>query len=131
MAEGHGVAGYFKIYLILLVLLIISILGPELEIKILTLITAFGIAVVKALMVAAYFMHLNIEKRYVWYMLYTMLLLVGVFFAGVASDIMKPTGTNWENTRALELIESHGEGAGHGGGHHGDDHGGGDHKGEH
>jgi caa(3)-type oxidase subunit IV len=105
--EHHGIGHYIKIYLILLVLLIISILGPELGIRSLTLITAFGIAVVKAGMVCAYFMHLNVEKRYIWYMLYGMLILVSVFFAGVATDIMKPTGQRWENAAALQLIEQH------------------------
>jgi hypothetical protein len=44
--------------------------------KILTLITAFGIAIVKALIVAAFFMHLNVEKKYIWYVLLTMLTAV-------------------------------------------------------
>ena len=65
----HGPSHYIKIWKILLVLLVISVLGPELEIKIVTLITAFGIAVVKAYMVAKYFMHVNIERKYVHYIL--------------------------------------------------------------
>lgn len=104
MAE-HGAKHYVKIWLILLVLLVISVLGPMLEIKILTLITAFGIAIVKALMVAAYFMHLNIEKRFVWYLLVAMLLMVGLFFIGTASDIMKPAGQNWQNSAAQDFLE--------------------------
>lgn len=104
MSAEDTITDYIKIWLLLLVLLVISILGPMLEIKILTLITAFGIAIVKALLVAAYFMHLNIEKRYVWYLLITMLLMVGLFFAGTASDIMKPDGRNWVNSSAQQLI---------------------------
>lgn len=104
---AHTASHYVKIWLVLLVLLVISILGPMLEIKILTLITAFGIAIVKALLVAAYFMHLNIEKRYVWYILVSMLLMVGLFFAGTAADIMKPHGRNWENTSAKTLHNEH------------------------
>lgn len=106
MSEHTSTLHYVKIWAVLLVLLVISILGPMLEVKILTLITAFGIAIVKALMVAAYFMHLNIEKRYVWYLLVTMLLVVGLFFAGTASDIMKPEGRNWINREAQELHTS-------------------------
>lgn len=98
---------YVKIYLVLLVLLVISILGPTLEIRVITLITAFGIAIIKALMVCAYFMHLNIEKRFIWYLLYAFLLLVGVFFTGVATDVMRPTGRNWVNQAAETLTESH------------------------
>lgn len=103
----HGPIYYIKIWALLLVLLAISILGPMLGHKILTLITAFGVAVVKALIVAAFFMHLNIEKRYVWYILFAMLAMVGMFFFGTAADIMKPVGSNWEKTSAIQLIEEH------------------------
>jgi caa(3)-type oxidase subunit IV len=97
-AEAHGThahPNYVKIYVTLLVLFVISVLGPTLGIKAVTLITAFGIAIVKATMVAAYFMHLNIEKRYIWYLMFTMLALMLVFFAGVAPDVLKQSGTNW------------------------------------
>ena len=103
----HGIGHYIKIYLILLVLLIVSIIGPELGIRSVTLITAFGIAIVKAVMVASYFMHLNVEKRYIWYMLIGMLALVAVFFYGVAPDVMKSQGSNWENKAAKALIHEH------------------------
>lgn len=102
----HGTGHYIKIYFILLGLFAISVIGPEVsDAKWVILITAFGIAVVKAAMVAAYFMHLNIEKRYIWYMLYTMLIFVFLFFAGVASDVMVPDGTNWTNAAAHHHIE--------------------------
>lgn len=114
----HSPMQYVKIYVILLVLFAISVAGPMLEIRVLTLITAFGIAIVKALMVAAYFMHLNIEKKFVWYMLFGMLLLVGVFFTGVATDIMKPYGRNWVNAGAQYQIDSHAHPTEHGGEHH-------------
>ena len=116
--SDHSAMYYIKIYFILLVLLIVSILGPELNIRSLTLITAFGIAIVKALMVAAYFMHLNIEKRYIWYMLYSMLILVGVFFAGTAADVMRIEGRNWEATATKEFekqkAKEHAQSSGHG-----------------
>ena len=76
-------ATYVKIWFLLLILLIVSIIGPEFGIRIVTLVTAFGIAIVKAVIVCAYSMHLNIEKKYVWYLLTTMLLAMGLFFAGV------------------------------------------------
>lgn len=91
----HGYNYYIKIWAILMVLLIISIVGPTLEIFIVTMITAFGVALVKALMVAAYFMHLNIEKRYIWLLLLGALLFLGGFFIGVAPDVMNMEGTNW------------------------------------
>jgi caa(3)-type oxidase subunit IV len=102
----HGPQYYVKMWGILLVLLIISVIGPELGIPLLTLITAFGIALVKAYMVAAYFMHLNTEKRYIHYMLYTMLLFMAIFFAGVCVDVMRPKGEHWENKAALSIIEA-------------------------
>jgi len=92
--ENHD-SRYVKIWLILLVLLTVSIIGPMFEIQAVTLITAFGIAAVKALMVMSYFMHLNIEKRIVWYMLIISLTLVAVFYFGVAADIMLPEGHQW------------------------------------
>jgi len=95
MSHDTSPKHYVKIWGLLLVLLIISILGPMLEIRSLTLITAFGIATVKAVIVARNFMHLNIEKRYVTLMLTTMLLFVILFFAGTAADVMVPGGTNW------------------------------------
>ena len=55
---------YGKVYMVLLVLLVISILGPMLEIQVVTLITAFGIAGVKALLVAKKFMHIDEAPKY-------------------------------------------------------------------
>ena len=95
--HDHSPGRYIKIWAILLVLLGVSILGPLVGIKWLTLITAFGIALVKAGMVCAYFMHLNIEKKVAWYILTATLLLLLVFFTGVAPDVMKPSGQNWES----------------------------------
>ncbi len=91
---GHEV-NYVKIWAILLCLLVVSILGPFLGIKIVTLLTAFGIAIVKAYLVAKNFMHLNIEPRYAVYLLTTMLVFMLLFFAGVAPDVMKHEGSNW------------------------------------
>lgn len=105
--EHHGPSYYVKIYWVLLALLVVSVIGPELGNRHLTLITAFGIAIIKALMVAAYFMHLKIEKKYIWYMLFTMLLMVFLFFLGTAADTMKPDGNNWRNEAAHRLIEQH------------------------
>ena len=65
--QEHPHVNYIKIYFILLMLFVVSVVGPEigtaLNSKIITLITAFGIAVVKAYLVCAYFMHLKFELR--------------------------------------------------------------------
>jgi caa(3)-type oxidase subunit IV len=94
-AAAHEHPNYVKIWGILLVLLMISITGPMLGIKVVTLITAFGIAIVKAYMVAKNFMHLDIERQYVVYLLVTMLVFVLLFFAGTSPDVMKWEGDNW------------------------------------
>ena len=86
---------YIKIWAILLALLVVSIAGPFLGIKVVTLITAFGIAIVKAYLVAKNFMHLNIEPRYAVYLLTTMLVFMLLLFAGAAPDVMKHEGRNW------------------------------------
>jgi caa(3)-type oxidase subunit IV len=93
--EQHPHINYVKIWAILLVLLVISVVGPFLEIQVVTLITAFGIAVVKAYLVAKNFMHLNFEKRYIIYMVTTCLVFMFLFFAGVAPDVMKEDGSGW------------------------------------
>ena len=94
--EAHGDGHYWKIYFTLLVLLTVSIIGPMAEIKVLTLITAFGIAVVKAYLVAKNFMHINLTPRFVIYAITTTLVFMLLFFAGTAPDVMKDRGTNWE-----------------------------------
>jgi caa(3)-type oxidase subunit IV len=98
--EGHHV-NYKKIYFTLLVLLVISVAGPFLEIFWVTLITAFGIALVKANLVIQNFMHLRWEKRIMKWMLSTSLVLMFLLFAGVAPDVMKHEGTRWTNDAAL------------------------------
>lgn len=133
-AHGHGdgahAAGvhepkhYIKIWAILCVLLVVSIIGPEFGIKIVTLITAFGIAFVKAYLVVKEFMHLNVQKPYVIYMLVTCLVFMVLMFAGVAPDVMKHEGANWKNVAAeqaridAEKAAASGAHGGHGGEHH-------------
>ena len=99
-ADEHGVAHYNKIILILVALAFVSFLGPMVGIKWLTLTTAFGIALVKAYLVITNFMHLNIEKRYITYLLSTAILLMLLFFAAVAPDVMRHRGRGWENVGA-------------------------------
>ncbi len=103
-ADHHEV-NYVRIWQILLGLLVVSIAGPFLEIQVVTLITAFGIAIVKAYLVAKNFMHLNIEPRYAVYLLLTMLIFVFLFFAAVAPDVMKHEGQNWVKPR-VEVVEA-------------------------
>ena len=95
-AAEHTHPNYVKIWAILVGLLVVSVAGPFIGIKIVTLITAFGIAIVKAYLVAKNFMHINIEKRFIPYIVSTVLVFMLLFFAGVAPDVMKKDGTQWE-----------------------------------
>jgi caa(3)-type oxidase subunit IV len=104
---GHGDAFYVRTWAILTVLLVVSIIGPELGIRVVTLITAFGIAIVKAYIVAKHFMHLGIEQKWVAYILLVMLAFMLVFFAGVAPDVLEHDGQNW-----IKLYEEPAVGAG-------------------
>ena len=117
--DDHGSAHYIKIWGILLVLLLISVLGPMFEVGWLTLATAFGIAVVKAYLVAKNFMHITVEKRYIMYMMATCLVFMLLFFAGVAPDVMKDEGSGWvkpNNTVNIPLEAEGHSGGGHSGG---------------
>jgi caa(3)-type oxidase subunit IV len=96
MTETHAHhPNYVKIWAILVVLLIVSVAGSMSHIREVVLIAAFGVALVKAYLVAKNFMHLNVEKRWVPYLLIMCLLFVGVLFAGVAPDVMKRSGLHW------------------------------------
>jgi caa(3)-type oxidase subunit IV len=92
----HAHPNYVKIWGILVVLLVVSVIGPMLGHPVITLVTAFGIAVVKAYLVARNFMHINVEPRYITYMMATVLVFMLLFFAGTSPDVMKAEGRGWE-----------------------------------
>jgi len=100
----HPVEHYVKVWAGLVVLFFISVAGPLVGIKILTLITAFGIAIVKASMVVKFFMHLDVEKRFVHYFLATSLVFMFLFFAAVSPDVMRHEGTHWVNVAAQDTV---------------------------
>ena len=117
---------YIKIYWILLALLVVSVLGPLLEIQIVTMITAFGVALVKAYLVIKNFMHIGLEKKWIGYLMVTVLALMAIFIGGVSPDVMKHDGHRWENISAKKVVaagatlhgkplsEAHGEEKEHG-----------------
>lgn len=113
--HGHGaedeaahIKHYTKIYVQLLVLFLISVGGPfvgdAIGSKAIVLVTAFGIALVKGYLVCAHFMHLNVEKKYIGYLLTTTVVFMLLFYAGVAPDVMEHHGRNWENVAAKEEV---------------------------
>ncbi len=95
--EAHTHPNYGKIYRWLLFLLVVSIVGPMTGYTSIILITAFGIAGVKALLVCANFMHLNVEKRFIWHLLAACIIFLLILFSFVAPDVLNNRGTNWEN----------------------------------
>lgn len=96
--QDHPV--YWKVYVTLVVLLCISVAGPHLGILWVTLITAFGVALLKANLVVQNFMHLRVERRFIKWMLTTTLVLVALFLAGTMPDIMKHQGLRWVSNAA-------------------------------
>ena len=120
MSEGNH-RNYLKIWVILLVLLVISFVGPFLGIRVVTLVTAFGIALVKAYLVAKNFMHLDIEKPIVGWLLAIALAFMVLLYSGVAPDVMKGEGANWKKGAGWHppIAKGHndyGESRGHGDG---------------
>lgn len=121
-SEGKGLLGnhYVRVYAVLLVLLAISIVGPvvggaldtQVEVFgrafslgiVITLVTAFGIAVVKAWLVIKNFMHLTIERVIPKLFLAASVLLLALFWGGVAPDVQNHDGRLWENEAAKEAV---------------------------
>ena len=102
--DAHHV-NYKKIYFTLLGLLVVSVAGPFFGIVWVTLVTAFGIALVKANLVIQNFMHLKWEKRIAKWVLTTSLVLMALMMAGVSVDVMNHEGNNWENVAAQAAVE--------------------------
>ncbi len=109
---------YLKVWAVLLVLLVVSVAGPFLDIRAVTLITAFGVAGVKAYLVAKNFMHINLERRFIVYMVGAMGAIMLVMVGGIAPDVLKHDGRQWENTAAKAEVERGERAAAAGGGEH-------------
>jgi caa(3)-type oxidase subunit IV len=103
MSDQHH-PDYKKIYIALVILLAISVAGPHVGLKWLTLITAFGVALVKANLVVENFMHLKWEKVLAKWVLGVSLVLMALFFAGVSPDVMEHTGDRWVNNAAIAAV---------------------------
>jgi caa(3)-type oxidase subunit IV len=102
--DAHHV-NYKNKYLTLLALLAVSVAGPFIGVVWVTLITAFGIAIVKANIVIQNFMHLKWERRIAKWFLTTSLVLMALMMAGVSVDVMNHEGNNWENIAAQAAVE--------------------------
>ena len=110
-AAGHGAhahPSYVKVWAILTVLLIISVSGTLLGLNIPTVVTvgvAFTVALIKAYMIAKYFMHINIEKKYVMYLVGSMVVLMLLLVGAVSPDVMHHDGANWHNQAAADTVK--------------------------
>jgi caa(3)-type oxidase subunit IV len=117
-AEAHGSGhghhrNYVRIWVILVGLLVVSVVGPMFGIRVVTLITAFGIALVKAYMVATNFMHLDIEKPIVRFMLAIALAFMVILYSGTAPDIEKDKGRSWQKDEGFHPVEKVGHSSDH------------------
>jgi caa(3)-type oxidase subunit IV len=86
---------YVVVWIVLVVLFAASVSFNLLSSVVVGVVFAFFIAAVKSLMVAAWFMHLNIEKRWVWIILATALTVIFIMWLGMAPDVMEMEGLNW------------------------------------
>lgn len=92
---AHGGQAYIYIWIALVGLFLASVGFSAFSSVIVGVVFAFFIAIIKALMVASYFMHLNIEPRWTWAILGMALLTVFVMWLGIAPDVMEMNGVNW------------------------------------
>ena len=114
-SHGHDTAhpSYIIIWVLLVLLFLISLGFSHFTSLIVGVVFAFFIAIVKALMVAAWFMHLNIERRYVWVMMFLALGTVFVMWMGIAPDVMENRGYNWSKLPELKPITTSADSKGH------------------
>jgi len=108
--DAHPHVNYWRVYWLLVGLLCVSVIGPMFGVKVVTIITAFGVAAYKAYLVAKNFMHVNLEKPFVTYLLLTVVVFMLLFFAGTAPDVMKREGTRWTKP---EWVRAHEEALAH------------------
>lgn len=84
---------YVAIWGILVAALLVSILMGHLEVPVVAAVLIFSIAVAKAYLVLAYYMHLKFEPLYVAVIVGTGLLCLYFLFFGLVPDIVFASGT--------------------------------------
>jgi caa(3)-type oxidase subunit IV len=109
----HAHPNYLRVYLLLLGLLCVSVIGPMFGIRVVTIITAFGVAAYKAYLVAKNFMHIDVERPFISYLVLTVVVFMLLFFAGTAPDVMRAEGTGWVKPSWVDGT-AHAAPAGHG-----------------
>lgn len=85
--EYHGHPNYYKIWGALVIIFLMSLgIGAMGNTK-LAVAAIFAIAIVKALLVLGYFMHLKWEPKFVWWIFAFGALCVFTFYFGVLPDV--------------------------------------------
>ncbi len=102
----HSDRHYIKIWAVLVGLLVVSVVGPMLEVKLITLVAAFGIAGVKAYLVAKHFMHINDERGFIAQLVILSVALIVLLFIFVAPDVLRHDGQNWSNDAAKASVKA-------------------------
>jgi caa(3)-type oxidase subunit IV len=85
--DYHGHPNYFRIYLYLMGLFIVSLLAAFIPNQMLMLIVIFGTALIKAVMVVGKFMHLKWEPILLYISVGLVIFVLLAFFFGVIPDI--------------------------------------------
>jgi caa(3)-type oxidase subunit IV len=111
---AHEHPNYVRVYFLLLALLCVSVIGPMFGIRVVTIITAFGVAAYKAYLVAKNFMHINVERPFISYLVVTVVVFMLLFFAGSAPDVMRAEGRGWVKPTWVDGTAHAAPGAAHG-----------------
>ncbi|MDA8791773.1 cytochrome C oxidase subunit IV family protein [Bacteriovoracaceae bacterium] len=89
---GHmDVKQYVYLWVVLLVLLIGSLFAGHLGSPLMEKIIIWGVAIIKTLIVAAYYMHLKMEKKFIKWSFYFGICCVVFFVAGTYVDVVMRT----------------------------------------
>lgn len=89
---GHHQPGYVLIWGVLVAALFVSLLLGMMDLPVVTVVLIFSIAVVKAYLVAAYYMHLKLEPFFVAVIVATGLACLYFLFFGLVPDLVFPPG---------------------------------------
>jgi caa(3)-type oxidase subunit IV len=81
---------YVVLWGILVAALGVSMLMGEMQLPVVTVVLIFSVAIVKAYIVAAYYMHLSFEPVFVVAMIVAGLICLYILFIGLVPDIVYP-----------------------------------------
>jgi cytochrome c oxidase subunit 4 len=88
--EAKKHPNYVALWGILVAALLVSILLGEMKIPVLAVVLIFTVAVAKAYLVAAYYMHLRYEPLFIVIILLAGLVTLYVLFFGLVPDVVYP-----------------------------------------